>query len=79
MASTAPDNKTCTPRICGSVPELDHATTTIAGEEATYDTSPWEYTCADGYALNGQASGERLSACDVQLQPLSQQPRCASQ
>jgi hypothetical protein len=58
MATDAPENKTCTPRICGSVPELKFATTHLSGE-ATYDTEPWEYTCEDGYSLNGQASGEK--------------------
>ena len=63
--SNAPENKTCTPVIGGAVPELNHATTTIAGEKATYDTPPWEYTCADGYALNGQASGEKAFSMRV--------------
>jgi len=59
MKSDAPENKTCTPRICGLVPEIVHAATDGAGE-ATFDTPPWEYTCEDGYSLNGQASGEKV-------------------
>jgi len=59
LLMSPPGNKTCEPRVCGIVPILDHMTTPLDGDEVDYDTPAWEYTCDDGYSLDGHASGRK--------------------
>jgi CUB/sushi domain-containing protein len=51
-------NKTCTPKICGAVPVVEHAASSISGG-VNFDTPAWTYTCDDGYSLNGHADGNK--------------------
>jgi len=53
-----PNNQTCIPKNCGSVPDIMHATCPLDGKSANFDTDPWTYTCDQGYSLTGVYGGE---------------------
>jgi len=59
LMPATPQNKTVTPKFCGQSPTLDFMTTDVAGEQRNYDDDQWLYTCDNGYALNGEASGPK--------------------
>jgi len=53
-----PNNVTCVPVECGPVAEIGNATVDVAvGMKTSFDTPAWNYSCMEGYTLDGSAEG----------------------
>jgi len=58
-------NETCVPVECGEAPKVEHAQSPMDGQQVTYDTPPWNYTCEDGYSVNGNGPKQMRCRCSA--------------